>query len=313
VTIFKKLSVLVCVSLGMLYSSVEEEIQQNEIVIDTLQKQLETASLKKDEKLVKALQSHIDSVVVQQNKLLEQKATGNVQENLATTTNNSTESLDAKLRRMIQEELAKAGVTPKLGSPYDTTHAPTPAELAATNAAQKNAPILPEQKSEAMAQYELALELYNKKEYKGAMAGFSRIIQTYKTDPIAAKAMVHLAYCFEKQGRLEDASIVCNAALQEKLDDLHQVDCQFICLKFAKSKGNEADVARIVKSLKSIPLTAEQQQALDEIQGKKTATVASVPVKVPQPSASGKESPAMASDSSSAPKASQSLTTPAAA
>ncbi len=297
----------------MLYSNVDEEIQQNEIIIDTLQKQLETASLKKDEKLVKALQSHIDSVVVQQNKLLEQKATGNVQENLATTTNNSTESLDAKLRRMIQEELAKAGVTPKLGSPYDTTHVPTPAELAATNAAQKNAPILPEQKSEAMAQYELALELYNKKEYKGAMAGFSRIIQTYKTDPIAAKAMVHLAYCLEKQNQLENASIVCNAALQEKLDDLHQVDCQFICLKFAKSKGNEADVARIVKSLKSIPLTAEQQQALDEIQGKKTATVASVPVKAPQPSASGKESPAMASDSSSVPKASQSLTTPAAA
>ena len=96
------------------------------------------------------------------------------------------------------------------------------------------------------------------------MAGFSRIIQTYKTDPIAAKAMVHLAYCLEKQNQLENASIVCNAALQEKLDDLHQVDCQFICLKFAKSKGNEADVARIVKSLKSIPLTAEQQQALDE-------------------------------------------------
>lgn len=304
--ILKKLSVLVCVSLGMLYSNLDEQIQQNEVVIAALQERLDSASAKKEEKLVKALQSHIDSVVEQQNKFLEQKATGKISE----IDNDS----DAKLRRMIQEELAKAGVIPKPGSPYDTTHVPTPAELAATNIAQKNAPALPEQKSEAMAQYEVALNFYNKGAYKEAMASFSRVIQTYKTDPIAAKAMVHLAYCFEKQGRLEDASIVCNAALQEKLDDPHQADCQLICLRFAKSKGNEADIAKIVKSLKSVPLTAEQQQTLDELQGKKSspATVAT-PEKAHQPSAPSNAPSTTASDSTPAgPKAPQSLA-PAAA
>ena len=316
--ILRKLSILACVSVvtlsfGALYSSVDEKIQQNEAVLAVLQEKLDSAA-SKDEKVAKALQSHMDSVIEEQNKLLAQKVAGNTSENLATTaTDNSTESSEAKLRRMIQEELAKAGVTPKPDSPYDTKHIPTPAELAATNAAQKNAPALPEQKSEAMAQYELALELYNKKAYKEAMASFSRIIRTYKTDPISAKAMVHLAYCFEKQGRLEDAAIVCNAALQEKLDDPHQVDCQFICLKFAKSKGNELDVARIVKSLKGLPLTTEQQQILNEIQGKKTATTAPVPTKVSQSSTPAKApSSAIVPDSPSIPKTPQPITASAA-
>ncbi len=301
-TVFKKLSILVCVSLGVLYSDVEKLIQQNEAIITILQEKLDSASSKKDKKdeiLTDALQSRIDSLIEEQNKLVEQKATGKVPE----ADSDSTTKLRHMIQGIVQEELAKAGVSPKPGSPYDTTHVPTPAELAATNAAQKNAPTLPEQKSEAMAQYELALELYNKKAYKEATASFSRIIKAYKTDPIAAKAMVHLAYCFEKQDRLEDASIVCNAALQEALDDPHQVDCQFICLRFAKSKDNDADIAKIVKSLKSLPLTAEQQQDLAEMQGKKTTAPAPLPAKTLQPSAPAKVQPAKVPDNPATPKA----------
>lgn len=282
--IFKKLSILCCISLCSLYSSIEEAIRKNETIISALQSQLDSMLSRSEKKeAIDSIQSILDEKIQEQNKLLEQKVARETPENLATTTSgNNIENSDAKLRRMIQEELAKAGITPKPGSPYDTTHVPTPAELTATNAAQKNAPTLPEQKSEAMAQYELALELYNKKEYKGAMASFSRIIKTYKSDPIAAKAMVHLAYCFEKQDRLEDAAIVCNAALQEKLDDPHQVDCQLICLKFAKSKANEAEVARIMKNLKSLQLNAEQQQILAEMQGNIATSTVPAPVKTAQ-------------------------------
>jgi TolA-binding protein len=286
--IFKKLSILCCINLCTLYPGIEESIRTNETIISALQSQLDSMQSKGEKKeAIDSIQFVLDEKIQEQNKLLEQKVTGT-----------ANEDSDAKLRRMIQEELAKAGIAPKPGSPYDTTHVPTPAELTATNAAQKNAPVLPEQKSEAMAQYELALELYNKKEYRGAMASFSRIIKTYKTDPIAAKAMVHLAYCFEKQDRLEDAAVICNAALQEKLDEPHQVDCQFICLKFAKSKGNEAEVARILKSLKSLPLNAEQQKILAEIQGSTTTTTAPVPAKTLQPNTSAKASSATAPSSS---------------
>lgn len=277
--IFKKLSIFCCISLCALYSDIEESIRTNETIISALQSQIDSMQSKGEKKeAIDSVQSILDEKIQEQNKLLEQKVTGTPIENS-----------DAKLRRMIQEELAKIGITPKPGSPYDTTHVPTPAELTATDAAQKNAPTLPEQKSEAMAQYELALELYNKKEYAGAMASFSRIIKTYKDDPIVAKAMVHLAYCFEKQpNRLEDAAIVCKAALQKKLDDPHQVDCQFICLKFAKSQGNEADIARIIKILKSLPLNAEQQKTLAEMQGSTTTTTAPVPAKTLQPNTSAK-------------------------
>ena len=89
-----------------------------------------------------------------------------------------------------------------------------------------------------MAQYELALEQYKKKAYKEAASGFARIIKTYREDPIAVKAMVHLAYCLEKQDKLEDAATVCESALQKKLDDVHQADCKkILSSRDAKSKG----------------------------------------------------------------------------
>jgi len=311
-SIFKKATILTFISLGVLYSSAEESIRQNEVVIDALQKQLDSMQSKGErEEAVKALQSHIDSVIEQQNKLLAQKITVNTSENLADQTIPAASTVvdsdsDARLRRIVQEELARSGIAPKLSSPYDTTHTPTPAELDATKSAEMNAPALPEQKSEAMGQYELALELYHKEAYQEAAAGFGRIIKTYSKDPIAAKALVHLAYCLEKQGDAESASIVCEAALKKSLDDPHQVDCQLMRLRYAKAKGNDADVAEIVQSLKKLPLTAEQQQAVDKAQGKKSK--ASTPTEVPQPKAPTKASPAIAPGSPVVPaKAPQSV------
>ncbi len=309
-SIFKKLAILTCISLGTLHSSAEETIRKNEIVIDALQKQLDSMQSKGEkEEAVKALQSHIDSVIEQQNKLLEQKATGKVVETPAVSPAENSiaptadSDLDARIRRIAQEELVRAGITPlKSSNPYDTAHKPTPAELDATKTAQTNAPALPEQQSEAMAQYELALELYNKGAYKEAAASFGRIIKTYSKDPIAAKALVHLAYCLEKQGDTEGASIVCDAALQKKLDDPHQADCQLMRLRFAKARGNDIDIAQILKSLKDLPLTAEQQQAVDKIQGKKAA--APVPAKAPS---------AIASNSPPVPKTPQPMAAGAAA
>ena len=76
--IFKNTTILAFIGFSALYSSIEssgteESIRQNEVVIDALQKQLDSMQSKgeKDE-AVKALQSHIDSVIEQQNKLLDQ-------------------------------------------------------------------------------------------------------------------------------------------------------------------------------------------------------------------------------------------------
>lgn len=304
-SILKKSTILAFISLAVLHSSTEESIRQNEVVIDALQKQLDSMQSKGEkEEAVKALQSHIDSVIEQQNKLLAQKITANTGENSADQTipaaSTGTDSdSDARFRRIVQEELAKSGIAPKLSSPYDTAHTPTPEELNATKAAELNAPALPEQKSDAMGQYELALELYNKGAYKEAAAGFGRIIKTYSKDPIAAKALVHLAYCLEKQGDAEGASIVCEAALKKSLDDPHQVDCQLMRLRYAKAKGNDADVAQILKILKSLPLTDEQQQAVDKAQGKKSK--APTPTEALQPKAPTKASPAIVPSSPVAP------------
>lgn len=273
----KNLNILIFF-LGVLYSSVDDSIRQNEVVIEALQKQLDSMQSKGEEEAVKALQSHIDSVIEQQNKLLQQKATGKPTENLVNDGNS-----EVKIRQIIREELLKSGIVPKASNPYDTSHTPTAAELDATKIAETNAPELPEKQSEAIAQYELALKLYNRGEYKQAAAGFGRIIKTYPNDPIKAKALIHLAYCLEKQGNIEEASVVCDVALQEKLDDTHLIDCQLMRLKFAKNKENDADIKKILNSLKGIPLTAEQQQTLNEIQGKKTEVTTTNPTKASQP------------------------------
>jgi TolA-binding protein len=308
--IFKNTTILAFIGFSALYSNIEssgteESIRQNEVVIDALQKQLDSMQSKgeKDE-AVKALQSHIDSVIEQQNKLLAQKIAPVVDQNSAAqaVSTDSTaidNASDARFRRIVQEELAKAGIAPKPSSPYDTTHTPTPAELNATKSAEMNAPALPEQKSEAMGQYELALELYNKGTYKEAAAGFGRIIKTYSKDPIAAKALVHLAYCLEKQGDAEGASIVCEAALKEKLDDPHQVDCQLMRLRYAKSKGNEADVAQITQSLRKLPLTEEQQKVLGKSHAKKLEVA--VPAKTLQPKVPAKVASTTMPDKPKAP------------
>lgn len=310
--IFKNTTILAFIGFSALYSSIEssgteESIRQNEVVIDALQKQLDSMQSKgeKDE-AIKALQSHIDNIIEQQNKLLAQKVTPALTQNSAIPTGEAETTItenasDARFRRIVQEELAKAGIPPKPSSPYDTTHTPTSAELDATKSAEMDAPALPEQKSEAMGQYELALELYNKGAYKEAAAGFGRIIKAYSKDPIAAKSLVHLAYCLEKQGDAEGASIVCEAALKEKLDDPHQVDCQLMRLRYAKSRGNEADVAQITQSLRKLPLTAEQQQALGKSHVKKLEVAA--PTKTLQPKVPAKVSSATMPDNSKAPPA----------
>lgn len=262
--IFKTLTILTCVNVVIFCANVEEAIRKNEVVIDALQKQLDAMQSTGDKKeSIEALQTHIDSIIEQQNKLLAQKLTPNAPSNL------SDSNSDEKIRRIVQEELAKAGIAPKSTSPYDTTHAPTAAELAATRSAETNAPLLPEQQSEAVAQYEVALKLYNQGTYDQAAAGFGRIIKTYPNDPIVAKSLVHLAYCLEKQGENEGAAVVCEEALKKKLDDLHQVDCQLMRLHFAKKKKDKEEANKILNGLKGLPLTDEQQKTFSTIQGNK--------------------------------------------
>jgi len=256
--ILKTLTLLAFFSMTIFCAGVEESIRQNEVVIDALQKQLDTMQSSGEKKeAIQALQTHIDTIIEQQNKLLAQKLTPTAPGNSAGLADSD---LEGKIRRIVQEELSKTGLGVKSNNPYDTTHIPTAAELSATKAAEINAPELPEQQSEAVAQYEVALKLYDQGSYKEAAAGFGRIIKTYPNDPIVAKSLVHLAFCLEKQSDNEGASVVCEAALKKKLDDLHQVDCHLMRLRHAKTKGNTEDVNQILKSIKSLPLTPEQQK-----------------------------------------------------
>lgn len=261
--IFKTIIILAGISVSVFCANIEEAIRQNEVVIDALQKQLDSMQTSGENKeSVNALQAHIDTIIEQQNKLLAQKISPNA-ENIKSVP--ETNDFDSRVRHIVQEELAKSGNKASPSNPYDTTHVPTTAELAATKAAESKAPALPEQKSEAVAQYEVALRLYEQSAYKEAAAGFGRIIKTYPNDPIVGKALVHLAYCLEKQGDAEGASVVCEAALKKGLDDLHQVDCQIMRLRFAKAKNNTEEVNRLSKDIQNLPLTAEQQKAMSEI------------------------------------------------
>ena len=105
--------------------------------------------------------------------------------------------------------------------------------------------------------------------------------------------------CLEKQGDAEGASIVCEAALKEKLDDPHQVDCQLMRLRYAKSKGNEADVAQITQSLRKLPLTEEQQKVLGKSHVKKLEVAA--PAKTLQPKVPAKVASTTMPDKPKAP------------
>ncbi|MCE2716655.1 MAG: tetratricopeptide repeat protein [Pseudomonadota bacterium] len=275
--ILKALIILTGISFSAFCANVEEAIRQNEVVIDALQKQLDAMQASGEKKeAIEALQAHVDSIIEKQNKLLAQKLSPNAAENPSTIAPTvATDDLEGKIRRVVQEELAKNGI--KSSNPYDTQHKPTAAELDATKLAEANAPTLPEQKSEAVAQYEVALKLYEQGSYKEAAAGFGRIIKTYPNDPMVGKVLVHLAYCLEKQGDIENASVVCDAALKKKLDDVHQVDCQIIQMRLAKTKNNTEAANQIMKNLQGIPLTPEQQKAIAVAKQQPAAATAAKP------------------------------------
>lgn len=314
--ILKNLSILACCGLSTFYGSLDHSIQKNEIAIDALQKQIDTMRENGEaEEKQKALQEFIDEIVQKQNRLLEQKATGsgaqtNSDEPGSLDAEAPTESTDAtgesskatiedtetKVRKMVQEELKKAGLKPKSNNPYDDHREPTPAELEATKKAEAKAPELPEKQSEAMAQYEHALGLFKKGHYKESAASFGRIVKTYPKDQIAPKALVHIAFCLEKQGNLENAAVVCESALKSKLDETHKIDCQIIRMRYAKSKADGEEVDKILKELNSITLTEAQKKELG-IQPKK-----------PQPAA--KPAPAKTPDKPTTPKDTQILKEP---
>jgi TolA-binding protein len=268
--------------------SIEEQIKANETVIDSLQKVLDgMQSNGETSEKISSLQKHIDEVIARQNKLLEEKSSGKTDlssENAWEDAVVQKEDLDAKIRRIVKEELARnhmsgmqhhasKAIAPG-ANPYDTNdnhRAPTEAELSATAKAEAGAPALPEAVSPATAQYQQALGLYNKGSYKEAGASFGRIVKTYPKDPIVTKALVHLAFSLEKQGDLESAVIVAESALAKKLDDIHKVDCHLISLQQAKSKGNEKDIEDIKKILKASVLSAEQKAKFEEITAKSEA------------------------------------------
>lgn len=270
--------------------SVEAKITANETVINSLQKILDDMQTNGEAAdKTNALQAHIDEVIATQNKLLEAKSSGNSDtSDISTPIEDktvNTENLDEKIRNIVKEELAKQlngripsnPITPGT-NPYDTTHAPTEAELSATATATASAPALPEATSKATAQYQQALGLYNSGAYKEAGSSFGRIVKTYPKDPLAAKALVHLAFCLEKQGDLESAAVVCESALAKKIDDGHRADCNIIRLKHSVTKGHDKDADDIKKILKASVLSTEQKVEFEKIITKKTE-VKNIPAK----------------------------------
>ncbi len=265
-TILKKLGFMLLTGVCLIYADVDGDIRDNEVLINSLQDKLDASQAKGDS--TDDLQKVMDRMIEKQNALLAKKASVAVSSDgeiaadqpVDQSVQPNDNNLDARIRRIVREELAQQnkGVDHK-----------DDAKNEATKKAEANAPELPEQKSEAMAQYELALEQYEKKNYKLAASSFGRIIKTYPKDPITAKALVHLAFCLEKQGELEKAAVVCESALQRKLDGGHQVDCQLIRLRFAKGQKNDEEVAEITKALKSLKLTDEQKKAYSSILAKK--------------------------------------------
>lgn len=274
-------------------ASVEAKIAANETVINSLQKILDDMQTNGETAdKTSALQAHIDEVIAAQNKLLEAKSSGNPDTPNITApiedTVVSPENSDEKIRNIVKEELAKhysgsipsESITPG-ANPYDTSdskRAPTEAELSATEKATASAPGLPEANSKATAQYQQALGLYNSGAYKEAGASFGRIVKTYPKDPIVAKALVHLAFCLEKQGDLESAAVVCESALAKKIDEGHRADCNIIRLKHATAKGNDKDADDIKKILKASVLSTEQKAEFEKIITKK-ADVKNTPAK----------------------------------
>ncbi len=269
-TILKNLGFMLLTGVCLIYAGVDGDIRDNEVLINSLQDKLDASQAKGES--TDDLQKVMDRMIEKQNALLAKKASGAVSSDAEIAADQSVQNqtkgngtlndtdLDATIRRIVREELAQQnkGVDHK-----------DDAKNEATKKAEASAPELPEQKSEAMAQYELALEQYEKKNYKLAASSFGRIIKTYPKDPITAKALVHLAFCLEKQGELEKAVVVCESALQRKLDGGHQVDCQLIRLRFAKEQKNDKEVAEITKALKSLKLTDEQKKTLSSILAKK--------------------------------------------
>ncbi len=271
--ILKKIGFVLLTGVSLIYADLDGDINDNEVVINLLQEKIDSLQAKGDS--ADGLQKAMTGMIEKQNALLAKKASvavskdGEMVEEKPAVAASPDNNLESKIRKIVQEELA----TQQKNKPItnNANHSPTDAELKATKDAEAKAPQLPEQNSEAMAQYELALEQYNKAAYKQAAGGFGRIIKTYRNDPIAAKALVHLAFCLEKQGDLDSAAVVCEEALKKKLDGTHQVNCQLIRLRQAKAKGSEADIAEITKALKALKLTEEQQKTFDDVLAKKPA------------------------------------------
>ena len=272
-TILKNLGFVLLTGVCLIYADVDSDIRDNEVLINSLQDKLDASQAKGDS--TDDLQKVMDRMIEKQNALLAKKASVAVSSDgeivadqpvdqsvqpkaKGDGTSNDTD-LDATIRKIVKEELAR--------QMHAKDHS-TEAKAEATKHAETTAPELPEQKSEAMAQYELALEQYEKKNYKLAASSFGRIIKTYPKDPITAKALVHLAFCLEKQGELEKAAVVCESALQRELDGGHQVDCQLIRLRFAKRQKNEGEIAEITKALKKLKMTDEQKKTYSSILAK---------------------------------------------
>lgn len=265
--ILKMLSFVAIASICLAHASIDKEVGENEETINLLQKQID--SLQSKGESIDDLQKIMDRLIEKQNALLAKKAASNVEnagEIVADQQPSAVDSeiakpdseLDTRIRKIVREELAKQI------HPGDYNHS-SEAKAKATEKAAASAPDLPEQKSEAMAQYEMALKQYSKGDYKLASSGFGRIIKSYPNDPITSKALVHLAFCLEKQNDLDKAVVVCEEAFKKKLDDVHRVDCQLIRLRHAKTQKNEKDTAEITKILKGLKLTEDQKKTFGEI------------------------------------------------
>jgi TolA-binding protein len=268
-TILKKLGFALLSGVCLIYADVDSDIRDNEVLINSLQDKMDAAQAKGDP--TDDLQKVMDRMIEKQNAILAKKASGAASNDGEIATDQSAQSqikanghsngtdLEETIRKIVKEELAR--------QMHAKDHS-NEAKAEATKKAETTAPDLPEQKSEAMAQYELALEQYEKKNYKLAASSFGRIIKTYPKDPITAKALVHLAFCLEKQGELEKAAVVCESALQRELDGGHQVDCQLIRLRFAKGQKNEGEIAEITKALKKLKMTDEQKKTYSSVLAK---------------------------------------------
>ncbi len=268
-------------------NQLQAEIKRNEKVIATLQETIEAKEQSGED--VDELIAFLEAFINKQNVLIAKQAGDNAAAPLCTGSSKSPQCLDPDLTpadsspyptdkektiNLIHQELLKLGViTPeqlaKIQISEDTNlnaedqhngDNQVTQELNENNNEKQHDLLNGSQ--EAVAQYNQAMALYNKRLYKQAAASFSRVVKTYRNDPITPFALYHLALCRANDNNLEDAAIICKAIIDKDLPEDHVIECQLIRLKNASNKKHENLKNDLKEDLAKRALTPAQKSVL---------------------------------------------------